>query len=179
MAFQQKANRTLNFLNRNFKTCNRRVKERLYTTYVRPSCESSSSAWDPQTEVNKEKLERVQKRAAKFVTGKYGRDVSVTAEMRDLGWTPLVERRARAKVTSVYKATHDMVDIPFDFPHTQTFLRGAKNYYISFVRTNVCMNSYYPNAIRQWNKLPVSIRESATLSDFERSIRGHTITHHY
>ena len=176
----QKANRTLNFIRRNFKSCNSNIKNRLYTTYVRPSVEFCSSAWDPQTTLNIDKLERVQKRAARFVTGDYRRDQSVTEMMRRLGWTPLRERRARAKAVTVYKATHDMIDIPFkNLPTIQNGLRNADDYFIPFAHKNVYFNSFYPNTIRLWNDLHDWIKESSSLSDFEGAIRGHTIICHY
>ena len=43
----RKGNRTINFIHRNFKDCNQKVKEKLYKTYVRPSMEYCSSVWDP------------------------------------------------------------------------------------------------------------------------------------
>ena len=174
-----KANGSLNFLNRNFKTCNTKTKEKLYTTYVRPSLEFSSSVWDPHTDINIGQLERVQRRAARFVTGNYSRDESVTAMMRDRGWTPLTERRARAKMTTAFKATHHMVDIPFDLPLAHSNTRSSQNFYLPFARTDVYKFSFYLNAIRRWNALPLFIRESSSLSEFQRAIRGHTITYHY
>ena len=174
-----KANNTLNFIHRNFKTCKPKVKEKLYTTYVRPSLEFSSSVWDPHTKKNIDKLERVQRRAARFVRSNYSRNQSVTSLMRDMNWTPLRERRARAKVTTVYKATHHMVDIPFDLPLTHSNTRSSQNFYLPYARTDVYKHSYYQNAIRQWNSLPTHIRESPSLSDFERAIKGHVIITHY
>ena len=174
-----KANNTLNFIHRNFKTCKPKVKEKLYTTYVRPSLEFSSSVWDPHTKKNIDKLERVQRRAARFVRSNYSRNQSVTSLMRDMNWTPLRERKARAKVTTVYKATHHMVDIPFDLPLTHSNTRSSQNFYLPYARTDVYKHSYYQNAIRQWISLPTPIRESPSLSDFERAIKGHVIIIHY
>jgi len=42
-----KANRSLNFLQRNFKGCSPKIKSILFTTYVRPTLEYCSSVWDP------------------------------------------------------------------------------------------------------------------------------------
>ena len=81
----QKANNTLNFINRNFKTCPQKIKEQLYTSYVRPLVEFSGSVWDVHTKINIDQIERVQRRAARFVKSSYGRDQSVTYMINALG----------------------------------------------------------------------------------------------
>ena len=61
-----KANRTLGFLRRNLSVCPQDVKESAYKGLVCPVLEYGISVWDPQ-----EKVEKVQKMAARFVTGNY------------------------------------------------------------------------------------------------------------
>ena len=67
-----KANRVLNFLKRNLKKCPKSIKEKAYTctTYVRPITEYASTVWDPHTnlKVKTRKIEKVQRRAARFTT---------------------------------------------------------------------------------------------------------------
>ena len=63
-----------------------------------------------------DKLEWVQRRAARVVNKNFSREASVTdtdmLRLRTLNWIPLQERRARAKVTTVFKALNNFVDIP-------------------------------------------------------------------
>ena len=66
-----KANRTLGFLRRNLAVCPRDVKESAYKGLVRPILEYGSTVWDPQSILLQDELEKVQKRAARFVTGNY------------------------------------------------------------------------------------------------------------
>ena len=66
-----KANRTLGFLRRNLAACPRNVKESTNKGLVRPTLEYSSSIWDSQSVLLQDELEKVQKRAARFVTGNY------------------------------------------------------------------------------------------------------------
>ena len=65
------ANRTLGFLRRNLFSCPQDVKEAAYKGLVRPVLEYGSSVWDPHTNCLQEELEKVQNRAARFVTRNY------------------------------------------------------------------------------------------------------------
>ena len=74
-----KANRTLGFLRRNLYSCPTHIKDMAYKTLVRPILDYCSSVWDPHTQTLINQLEAIQNRAARFVTGDYGRKSSVTA----------------------------------------------------------------------------------------------------
>jgi hypothetical protein len=49
--------------------CPQDVKSQAYTTLVRPVLEYASTVWDPYTLQHIYALERVQRQAARFVTG--------------------------------------------------------------------------------------------------------------
>ena len=66
-----KANRTLGFLRRNLAACSQDVKESAYKGLVGSVLEYGSSVGDPQSILlQDEQLEKVQKRAARFLTRK-------------------------------------------------------------------------------------------------------------
>ena len=50
------------------------------------------AAWDPYTAKDIQQLERVQRRAARFVKKNYRHTTSVTGLLDELGWLPLFER---------------------------------------------------------------------------------------
>ena len=129
------------------------------------------------TKTNRDKIEIVQKRAARFVQSDYNRDHSVTQMMTEMGWVSLRERRARTKATTIFKAKKGLIDIHFDFPTTLSSLRSAQNHFIHFAHTStdIYRSSFYPSALRLWNSLPIPIRESASLPDFQLAIKCHTI----
>ena len=56
-----KASRILNFIMRNFHPASKTVKEKLYTTLVRPHLEYGSVAWSPHLSKNIAAIEKVQK----------------------------------------------------------------------------------------------------------------------
>ena len=69
-----KANRTLGFLRRNLYACSQEEKEAAYKGLVGPDLEYSGSVWDPSAVGFQDELEKVQNRAARFVTGNYNYD---------------------------------------------------------------------------------------------------------
>ena len=70
----KKTNATCAFLRRNINSCSRQVKAQCYTTFVRPNLEYAATVWDPYTKFNINKLEKCQRRAARFVNGDYSRE---------------------------------------------------------------------------------------------------------
>ena len=98
-----KANRTLGFLIRNLAACPKDVKESAYKGLVRPVLEYGSSVWDPQSILLQDKLEEMQKRAARFVTGNYTHETgSMTGILEQLKWEPLKKRRKDSRLIMLY-----------------------------------------------------------------------------
>ena len=66
-----KAKRTLSFLRRTLFSYPQDVKEAAYKGMVRPILEYGSSVWDHYTDKPQDELEKVQNRAARFMTRNY------------------------------------------------------------------------------------------------------------
>ena len=64
-----KANAKIGFLWRNLHHCPRKLKEQAYFALVRSIVEYSAAVWYPHLQKDKQQLERVQRRTARFVTG--------------------------------------------------------------------------------------------------------------
>jgi hypothetical protein len=58
---------TLGFLRRDLKIPSVRIKEQAYQTLVRPLVEYASTVWNPYTKTEINKIEAVQRRAARYV----------------------------------------------------------------------------------------------------------------
>ena len=112
----KKANLTRAFLARNIPRCCRKVKQMAYTTYNRPTVEYASPVWDPHTKRNTNKIEMVQRRCARYVTGNFDRTSSVTFLLNCLSWPTLEERRRQYRLAVMYRILHNQVDI-----HWQSF----------------------------------------------------------
>ena len=89
--------------------------------------------------------------------------------LASLGWLPLRERRARIKVTLLFKAFNGLIDIPpQDLLSRQIYTRSRANTLILPQSTvNSHLYSFYPDTIRLWNLLPEHIKYSESLPTFK------------
>ena len=88
------ANRTLGFLRQTLFFCPLDVKEAANKQMVHPIMEYGSSVWDPYTDKLQEELEKIQNRAASFVTRNYVYETgSMTGILGQLKWESLKKRR--------------------------------------------------------------------------------------
>ena len=75
-----KANSTLGFLRQNLKYCPRGLKETAYMSLVRSKLEYCASIWDPHLAKDIDKIERINRRAARFVSNEYRNSNSHTLQ---------------------------------------------------------------------------------------------------
>ncbi|KAJ8025928.1 Exosome complex component CSL4 [Holothuria leucospilota] len=101
-----KANKMLGLLKRNIYYCSKSTRSIAYKSLVRPKLEYCSTIWDPKHKLDRDKLEKIQNRAARFTVGDYSRDSSITKILADLEWERLHVRRTRSRLITIYKETH-------------------------------------------------------------------------
>ena len=65
------ANQSLGFMKRNVKTISRDIKTKVYKALVRPRLEYCSTVCDPHSKCATQRLEMVQRRAARYVLRRY------------------------------------------------------------------------------------------------------------
>ena len=171
-----KATRSVGFLRRNLRGCPSDVKAQAYTTLVRPVLEYASSVWDPYTIQQINALERVQRQAARFVTGDYfSRDPEcVTNMLHQLAWDTLEERRARNRVVMFYKITNNLVEVPLhnyiQTSNSRTRSSVANNIRQISTRVDTYKYSFLPRTIITWNSLPPEIRCQPSVDSFRHAL---------
>ena len=104
-----KANSTLGFLRKNLKGCSSKLKKIAYFAKVRSLLEYSCPVWDPYMQSDIDKLNKIQRAAARFVTNNYQRK---SALIQDLGWTDLQTRRTNFRLTSLYTILNGLIAVP-------------------------------------------------------------------
>ena len=171
----RKADNTRAFLQRNMRSCPCNVRNQCYTTLVRPILEYCSPVWDPHLQKDIDTLDMVQRRCARFVYQDFSRESSVTWMCNRLQWDTLAHRRAKAKVTVLYRVVNQLVAIPVEqyLRPSATNTRGHdQKFFIGYCRTNTMKFSFFPDAARRWNQLPSSSTVAPSLEAFRRSLEG-------
>ena len=169
-----KASKMLGLLRRNSYSCNSDIKETAYKALVRSKLEYCGAIWDPYYESDKITLEKVQRRAARFVTNNYKHRDSVTKMLTDLKWEPLEVRRTRLRLTTIYKEVHNITppNIQLLGNVNRTTRRNQGTHIIVPPQFNkICYQySLYPRTIREWNLLPSSIRAAPDIQSFKSNL---------
>ena len=149
-------------------SCPQDVREAAYKGLVRPILEYGSSVWDPHYEGLIDDLEKVQKRAARFVTRNYTYEKgSMTDILNKLKWESLQKRRKDNRIILLYKGLKGRAKIPTDDLIPKN--RRCRNqhslaFQIPSASTNAYLHSFFPQTIRDWNELPDSLISSAELN---------------
>jgi hypothetical protein len=82
----------------------------MYFALVRPHLEFACAVWDPHTACDIQRLEAVQRRAARFVTNNHRRtEGTVTNILKDLQWPSLEQRRKYNRLAIMYKIQNDQI----------------------------------------------------------------------
>ena len=175
-----KDNRSLAFLRRNLGMCPKNIKCAAYFTLVRPHLEYSACAWDPYLKGQKDKIEKVQKKAARFVENNYCREPgTMTKMLEDLHWPTLETRRKYMRLVMFYKITNNEIDMELP-PYIMEQRRATRssgaisNNFIPLQPRLDCYKfSFYVRTIVEWNMLPPELKSQTTLKLFKSAFRQH------
>ena len=97
------ANKSLGFLRRNLKAKSLELREIAYKAIVGPQLEYAAPVWDPDIQEDIQRIEMVQRRAARWVLSDYSPYSSVSDMLGRLGWRTLEQRRADSRLVLFYK----------------------------------------------------------------------------
>ena len=137
-----------------------------YTTLVRPILEFCCTVWSPHTILDIQSLEKkVQRNAARYVCGDYSRFHSVTAILDKLQWPTLKDRRHHLIAAMMYKIVNNLIDIEASLytPTTSATHGHSRRYLCIQARINAYLHSFFPLAVRIWNRLPAQLVNATSL----------------
>ena len=168
------ANKSLGFLRRNLKAKNPELRERAYKAIVRPQLEYAAPVWDPHTLNDIQKIEMVQRRAARWVLGDYSPYSSVSDMLGRLGWCTLEQRRADSRLVLFYKIVHGYVAVTLP-SYVIPLTRISRTSHPLAYRQICARNDYYkylffPLTVVQWNSLPAPIATLTDLDSFKQAV---------
>jgi hypothetical protein len=155
----QKSNAVLNALRGPFRFCSPQTKEILYFALVRSLLEYATCVWDPYCNFFTALIEKVQRRAARFVLGRFERYDSVSDMLAELNWTPLSHRRKLNRLLCYHKIFSErngwshLKDLLIPAPFTG---RGHPfKIFVDCNRTNFGKFSFIHRTTKEWNSLPL------------------------
>ena len=164
-----RATKVLNFIKRNLNNCPSDTKRTAYLTLVRPIMEYAAPVWDPYYNTDIYKLEKVQRRAARWILSDYSRN-SVTSLLSSLSIPTLQQRHQSSRLTLFYKIINNTlpISIPSHYQRTQFCTRQhhPNHFILPQATLNTYKYSYYPRTVKDWNELPINIIESRNLDEF-------------
>ena len=158
-----KASQQLGFIKRNLKGCPQELKRLAYVSLVRSSMEYASIIWDPYEGVDSNRLEKVQRRAVRWIKNDYSSKSSVTAMMKELNLQQLDLRRRTNRIVFMYKIVNQHVAVEperIDLTYKSRPHRGTttqKQFKHLDPKHPQYENSFVPRTLLEWNNLPDSI----------------------
>lgn len=140
-----------------------------FQAYVIPVLMYGSQVWNPLLIKDKMCLEKVQRRFTKNIRGLSA--LSYSDRLKELGAISLDMRRLYADMTMVYKFQHKLVNIPAASVGLSTCVSCTRGSDIRLIpRCSVNRKSaalFCGRAPPMWNKLPIQITSSHSLSIFK------------
>ena len=149
---------------------------RLYTQFVRPHLEFSSSVWSPWLISDIDMLENVQKKAVNMISGLSARDY--TGKLKELDLWSLKKRRIMFDMIQVYKIANKIgnVNCSLKFYRDRDVIVSTRNQSdpLNLVKNrpnlDIRKNFFCDRVVDTWNKLPGDIQHSDSVQIFNRSL---------
>ena len=192
----KKASSTLGFLRRNLQSSPPECRKAAYISLVRSTLEYSAIIWDPHHQGEIDRLERIQRKAARFITRDYKsrQPGAMTNMLQKLKLPELQTRRQHLRLAFLFKVARGTVPaLPpeeyltkienkrrirptrnSDFASQNIISRQSRNHSNCFVvphaKSEVYKNSLFARTIPQWNSLDENIINSPSVASFKSAL---------
>ena len=193
----KKASSSLGFVMRNLKKCPTECKKAAYISLVRSTLEYGAVIWDPPLEKDIYKLEKINRKAARFIKGDFKtRKQGCVAEMlNELKLPTLESRRKEKRLTFLYNIQTGKVpaidkdiylnpikqkrrikaktfsDCVTDNILTRHQNLNSKCFNLPKSNSNAYKHSFFPKTIAEWNELPEDIVTAPSATVFKERLR--------
>lgn len=174
--------RKLFFLRRRLRLAPWRTKLLAYTTFVRPILEYANVVWFPHTISSRNKIERVQRKAIRFIYNRYTRNDSPTNLLLLAGLSTLSDRARVARLKFLHQVLHHRLKIDaskYISLSTSRLSRRKHSYTLkeySF-HNDTFQYSLFPLAVKEWNELDPTISNTVCFSTFCKLLDNDSTDH--
>ena len=121
-----------NVLRCNLNGCPDKLKQTAYFSLIHSFMEYGATVWDPYQKYHSNTVERVQRRAARFVKSRYTRYSSFSDMPNEFGWLPLSQRRKEAGLILFYKIINGLAQVPFVCVLIETYKSTRRKHNMKF-----------------------------------------------
>ena len=149
----------------------------VYNAIVQPHFDYCSLVWDIGNVYSLEKLQKMQNRAARVITGR-SYEVRSKTILQELGWQPLIENWKENKAVFMYKAKNGkylttITDI-FNVKKNENYnlCNNDCEFSIKKPKTNFLKKSIGYSGVKIWNELPTELKDNGiSLTRFKALLR--------
>lgn len=154
------------------------IQKIYYQGYILPLIDYGSVIWGSTFNNNIERLNKLQKRAARIILN--AEFTTPSAEMyKELGWLSVAFRLKYNKAVLTYKALNKLTPSYISDllkPMSQTDRRTLRSsddgsLFVPRTRTTLYDGSFSCSAPKLWNSLPGCVKEAPSLSAFKKSVK--------
>jgi hypothetical protein len=157
--------------------------DNVYRTTVQPHIDYCLPVWGFTSGINLQRVQRLQNRAARIITGNFDFFIRGIDLVKQLGWQTVSQRRDYFTCLTVFKslrglAPHYMQDL-FTYrndivdPDVVTRSSSRDDLFVPLVTKQVYAQSLQFTGAQLWNSLPVSIRQIQSLDTFKAHLKKH------
>ena len=158
-----------------------------YISLVRSGMEYASTIWDPYLKKDIDLLEKVQRKAARWVFLDYKYTTSVTRLLKDLNWKPKADRRQNQRLALFHKIHTGGVNLNFKENFGLNYVSRITRAGFSLNSKGECqsvklsrpganktplLKSAIIRTIPAWNSLPGNASSSASRVSFKSVLEG-------
>jgi hypothetical protein len=148
----------------------------VYSALIKPHFDYCNLVWDNCSKYLLEKLQKLQNRAARVITGK-SYEIRSSEILKNLGWQPLLNQRKAKRAIFMYKIRDN--DLPeclasmFNISNNQNYnLRSNElDFSIPKPNTNYLKKSFSYSGAALWNDLPKCAKEATSISQFRAILK--------
>ena len=140
--------------------------------------EYASAVWSPYTKANINKIEMLQRRAARWACNDYSPYSSVTDILSNHGWRSLELRRYDSRIAMSYKIVYGLVAIPVP-PYFERTMVQTRHHPLAYRHIHTSVSYYYYSfflmTVILWNRLPADLVLDSDLDSFKSESSRSTI----